>query len=148
MALEHYDQSDGLSYALKVLDWIFVIIFLLEAILKITAVGWELYWASSWNKFDFIIVIIGIISVLDIFGGVGLNVLRLFRIARILRLINKAKTLKTLFKTLLYSIPSLWNIGLLIVVILFIFAVIGMNFFGQEDASTGTGEGSVNFDNF
>ena len=35
-----------------------------------------------------------------------------------------------MFLTLVYSIPSLWNIGCLLFVIFFVYAVIGMNVFG------------------
>merc|ERR1719336_584448 len=73
MAVEHYGQSDTMTEVLYVFEWIFVIIFALEAFIKISAYGWRLYWASSWNKFDFVIVIVGIISVINVFGdGIGL----------------------------------------------------------------------------
>ena len=58
---------------------------------------------------------------------------RVFRIGRVLRLIQKAETLRVLFLTFVYSLPSLWNIGLLLFVIFFIYAVIGMNIFGQVE---------------
>eukprot|EP00494_Astrolonche_serrata_P031352 UN31621 len=94
----------------------FLTIFSMEAFLKITAIGWKAYWREGWNRFDFIIVIVSILGGF-IKDGPGLSVARVFRIGRVLRLINKAETLKTLFLTLIYSIPSLWNIGLLLFVI-------------------------------
>ena len=51
------------------------------------------------------------------------SVARIFRIGRVLRLINKAETLRTMFLTLVYSIPSLWNIGCLLFVRFFVYAV-------------------------
>jgi len=131
MCIEHYGISEELNIMLKIFDYIFIAIFTVEAILKITAYGWGQYWADNWNKFDFIIVLVGLVSLFDLFGGAGVNVLRLFRVGRVLRLINKAQTLKTLFLTLLYSIPSLWNIGLLLFVIFFIYAIVGMELFGD-----------------
>ncbi len=55
----------------------------------------------------------------------GANVVRVFRIARVFRLVKGAKGLNTLFQTLLLSIPSLWNIGSLLCVVFFIYAVLG-----------------------
>jgi len=129
MSMNHYKMSDNLLSLLETFDLGFIVIFSLEAILKITALGWSAYTSENWNKFDFAIVLA---SVAGIFlnGGAGVSVARVFRIGRILRLINKAETLKTLFETLVLAIPSLWNIGLLLFVIFFIYAVIGMNIFG------------------
>ncbi len=58
-------------------------------------------------------------------AGIGVNVLRTFRIARAFRLLKKAKGLNALFKTLTLSLPSLWNIGSLLFVVFFIYAVLG-----------------------
>ena len=88
-------------------------------ILKLLAFGVKDYFYDSWNKFDFFIVIVGYVGLFPVLD-VGLTVIRLFRVGRILRLINKTKTLRTLFLTLVYSIPSLWNIGVLIFVIFFV----------------------------
>ena len=105
------------------MDLVFIIIFTIEAVLKITGYGWYVYFASTWNKFDFFIVVAGIISLLP-FLGVGVNVFRLFRIGRLLRLVNKAATLRLLFWTLVYAAPSLWNIGILIFVIFYVTSAI------------------------
>merc|ERR1719203_2100594 len=51
---------------------------------------------------------------------------------------------------ILYSIPSLWNIGLLLFVVLFVYAVIGMNLFGaiQEDVVDNGINADANFQNW
>jgi len=144
MTLEYDGMSDAWASGLLVCDWVFAIIFTIEAILKVTAFGFPFYWRDHWNKFDFIIVIAGLISLAD--EGLGLSV---FRVGRVVRLIQHAQTLQTLFLTLMFSIPSLWNIGLLIVVILFIYAVVGMEMFG-EDTSLGNSDDQPlpNFNSF
>ena len=103
-----------------------------------------MYILSIWNKFDFIISIIGVVGLFTD-SRLGLNVLRLFRVARLLRLLHKAKTLKMLFWTLVYSIPSLWNIGLLLFVIFFIYAVVGMHVLTDYVTAV---DDQVNADNF
>jgi len=95
-----------------------------------------IYWKDNWNKFDFVVVVVSVVMYLPPFTSGGDNVsasaFRVFRIARILRLIKKARQLNLLFHTLLYSIPSLWNVGLLLFIAYFIFAVVGVTLFGAH----------------
>jgi len=136
MCLEFYNAPSLLNLILSGLEAFYIAVFAIEAVLKIVGFGWRQYWRSNWNKFDLFIVVVGVVSLLELTGDASLNVLRLFRIGRVLRLINKAKTLKTLFLTLMYSIPSLWNIGLLLIIVLFVYAVIGMHLFEGKDDIT------------
>jgi len=150
MCLEYYGAPPNYNKVLDGLDTFYIVVFTVEALIKITGLGWFQYIRNSWNKFDFFIVIVGIVSLFELSGDASFNVLRLFRIGRVLRLINKAKTLRTHFLTLMYSIPSLWNIGLLILVIFFVYAVVGMHLFGTEDQADGWefGDSEANFQNF
>jgi len=86
-------------------------------------------------------------------------VIRLLRVLRVVRLIKKAPLLRALFMTLAYALPSLVNIGLLLLVIFFIFAIFGVELFGKVVHSDGYGnpiaydsnEGlspSINFEHF
>merc|ERR1719204_328122 len=133
MCLEHYNAPTMLNLILNGLEAFYISVFTIEAFLKISGLGWTQYWRSNWNKFDLFIVVVGVVSLFEVTGNASLFVLSLFRIGRVLRLINKAKTLKTLFLTLMYSIPSLWNIGLLLVIVLFVYALIGMHLFEGKD---------------
>jgi voltage-gated sodium channel len=76
------------------IDYICVIFFLLEAVLKIRRDGWPHYWSSAWNKFDFSVVVISMPALLGPFFDVSqfafvliLRLGRLFRLFRILRFI-------------------------------------------------------------
>ncbi len=55
------------------------------------------------------------------------------RVARLIKLINKAKGLRTLFNTLISSLPAIFNVGSLLVLVMFIYTVLGMNIFGSTD---------------
>lgn len=57
------------------------------------------------------------------------RVIRLARIGRILRLIRGAKGIRTLLFALMMSLPALFNIGLLLFLIMFIFSIFGMSNF-------------------
>jgi hypothetical protein len=110
--------------ALSSFNIIFIVIFTGEAVCKLMAMGVRAYFHEPWNRFDFVVVVMSLAG-LGINAGVGANVVRVFRVARVFRLINKAKTLRALFNTLIVSLPSLWNIGSLLFVLFFIFAVLG-----------------------
>ncbi len=150
--------------SLGVCNLFFVAIFTAEAVLKLFSFGPTIYFAEAWNKFDCTVVrstflregesrVIGhdlvalsdpirahaqvVVSVVGLFvnAGVGANVVRVFRIARAFRLIKRAKALNALFQTLVLSLPSLWNIGSLLFVLFFIFAVLGESYFSYLSRS-------------
>lgn len=130
MCLQHYNQTDTFTFVLNIIDYFFIAVFTIESILKILAFKFGVYWRNNWNKFDFIVVIL---SYPEFFLKIGAStsVFRVFRIGRILRLIKKARQLNLLFSTLVYSLPSLRNVGLLLFIIYFIFAVVGVSLFGD-----------------
>jgi hypothetical protein len=75
------------------------------------------------------------------------RIFRIFRVMRVFRLVKRLKRLRQIFQTLFFSLPALLNVGLLICLILFLFSVLGMNFFG--DIVRGTQINSfANFNNF
>ncbi len=57
------------------------------------------------------------------------SILRIFRLGRILRIITKAKRIRIIFTTIIISLPSLGYISLLLLIVLFIYSVLGMEFF-------------------
>lgn len=76
------------------IDYACVVFFLVEAILKVRRDGWSRYWESSWNRFDFTVVILSLPALLGPFLHVSrfafvliLRLGRLFRLFRVLRFI-------------------------------------------------------------
>jgi len=69
-----------------------------------------------------------------------LRVLRVFRIGRILRLVKSAKGIRTLLFSLAVSMPALFNIGLLLFLIMFIYSIFGMSFFMHVKHNSGLDE--------
>lgn len=76
-----------------------------------------------------------------------LRVVRVFRIGRVLRLIKAAKGIRKLLFALIISLPALLNIGMLLFLIVFIYAIFGMTQFGHV-RHTGTLDDVVNFQTF
>ena len=63
------------------------------------------------------------------------------------KLIKNAKGLRTLFNTLLRSMPAIFNVGSLLFLLMFIYAVLGMNLFGGFN-NPFEGSQDTNFNNF
>eukprot|EP00466_Bigelowiella_natans_P004329 jgi/Bigna1/69667/fgenesh1_pg.9_\ len=108
----------------------FNVIFSLEVVIKLSAWGCRMYFSSGWNIFDFVVVLISLGSY-GLADGGGLSALRLFRLARLFRVVARVKALRSLFDTLLQSSSSLINVGSLIFIIFYIYAILGVNLFGK-----------------
>lgn len=111
----------------------FAIVFALEAVAKLLGLGPEVYWRDSWNRFDLLLVLLSFVG-LALEGDTSasaVRIFRLFRVARLFRLIKRAETLRRAFATLMLSLPSLWNIGAMLIVGFFVFAVMGVQLFGH-----------------
>ena len=76
-----------------------------------------------------------------------LRVVRVFRVGRVLRLVKSAKGIRTLLFSLAVSMPALFNIGLLLFLIMFIYAVFGMGFFMNVRHTAGIDD-MFNFESF
>ena len=136
MSLSYYDAPSDYENILNILNKIFTYIFIAEMILKWIGLGIKQYFRDKWNQFDFFIVFCSIIVL--ILDGVGSSKLlfdptiaRVLRIIRIFRVVKRAKSLKRLLTTLVFSLPALWNVGILLFLLFFIYAVAGMSLFGN-----------------
>ncbi|XP_059059664.1 sodium channel protein 60E-like isoform X2 [Achroia grisella] len=153
MGIEHYDQPHSVFFILEVSNAFFTTVFGLEAIVKIIGLRYH-YFTVPWNVFDFLLVLASILGILmeDIMIDLPisptlLRVVRVFRIGRILRLIKAAKGIRKLLFALVVSLPALFNIGALLALITFIYAIIGMSVFGHVKEQ-GALDDIVNFQTF
>ena len=150
IGMDHYQQSDSFALMLAIANYIFLGCFTLEALIKIGAYGFQ-YFRSEWNCFDFFLVLIGFVDiVLDGVLPINLGILRVFRVFRIMRmlvLVRRARSVRVLLETLWYSLPSLVNIGTFLLLIFFMYAVLGNQLFGKIKRTYGMTE-NVNFENF
>ena len=127
-----FGDSDKKTRLLENCNLIFSIIFTIELILKLFGFG-KRYFDDGWNRFDFIVVCSSnAFSIIGFFvsqTGPISSVIRLVRVCRLFKLIKRVKNLRLLFNTLIVSIPSIINIGTLLLLLFFIYAVIGMQLF-------------------
>uniref|UniRef100_A0A8D3AQH2 Voltage-dependent L-type calcium channel subunit alpha n=1 Tax=Scophthalmus maximus TaxID=52904 RepID=A0A8D3AQH2_SCOMX len=137
LAIQHYEQSKTFTSVMDILNMIFTVVFTIEMIIKLLALRAHHYFIDPWNSFDALIVV-G--SVLDIAvsefsvresGKVSITFFRLFRVLRLVKLLSKGEGIRTLLWTFVKSLQALPYVGLLIAMIFFIYAVIGMQTFGK-----------------
>ncbi|KAG2495837.1 hypothetical protein HYH03_006076 [Edaphochlamys debaryana] len=135
MALVHYDMSETWQAVMSYSNLAFTIIFTIEATLKLIGFGPLTYFQDWWNAFDFFVTLVSIASVVLDFASTQnlafMPVLRVLRVVRVLRLIRGAKGMRKLLRTLFYSLPALANVGGVMLLFFFIFAVIGVSLFAD-----------------
>ena len=134
MMMEYKGQGDGWTLFLSVMNYIFAFVFTVEMVLKWFAMGTPAYFGNGWNKFDSIIVTMTLISMVLDWCSVELpfdpTLLRVGRIARVFRIIKSSQSLKAITQTIFLSLPSMGNVGMVLALIFFIFAIAGMGIFG------------------
>lgn len=124
------------SGVLHVLDNIILFVFTLEIIIKILSEGKKplYYFKDSWNVFDFSIVAVCYLAFLLPSVNAGfLAVLRLARILRTFKLVTALPKLQFLVSALLKSIPSMFYVGMLLGLLFYIYAAMGVFMFGSND---------------
>jgi hypothetical protein len=107
--------------------------------LKITAYK-NLYFRDSWNRFDFAIVVVSLIDfILTFFMSteflVIITLFRIFRIARVIRIVKSAKSLRVIFSTFILTLPSIANIGSLLLLFVYIYTILGVQLYAKVSVS-------------
>ncbi|XP_070596597.1 sodium channel protein type 8 subunit alpha isoform X8 [Erythrolamprus reginae] len=153
MMVETDTQSKEMEDILYWINLVFIIFFTCECVLKMFALR-HYYFTIGWNIFDFVVVILSIVGMFlaeiieKYFVSPTLfRVIRLARIGRILRLIKGAKGIRTLLFALMMSLPALFNIGLLLFLVMFIFSIFGMSNFAYVKHEAGIDD-MFNFETF
>ncbi|XP_063929409.1 sodium channel protein para-like isoform X11 [Zophobas morio] len=131
MALDHHDMDKDLEKALKSGNYFFTATFAIEATMKLVAMSPKYYFQEGWNIFDFIIVALSLIE-LGLEGVQGLSVLRSFRLLRVFKLAKSWPTLNLLISIMGRTMGALGNLTFVLCIIIFIFAVMGMQLFGKN----------------
>uniref|UniRef100_A0A8C0ALI1 Voltage-dependent N-type calcium channel subunit alpha n=1 Tax=Bos mutus grunniens TaxID=30521 RepID=A0A8C0ALI1_BOSMU len=133
LMMKFYDAPYEYELMLKCLNIVFTSMFSMECVLKVIAFGVLNYFRDAWNVFDFVTVlgsITDILMVLVMTSG-RRDFLRLFRAARLIKLLRQGYTIRILLWTFVQSFKALPYVCLLIAMLFFIYAIIGMQVFGN-----------------
>ncbi|XP_058158812.1 voltage-dependent N-type calcium channel subunit alpha-1B isoform X1 [Dasypus novemcinctus] len=134
LMMKFYGAPDEYEVMLKCLNIMFTSMFSMECVLKIVAFGVLNYFRDAWNVFDFVTVLGSITDILVTeiaHGFINLSFLRLFRAARLIKLLRQGYTIRILLWTFVQSFKALPYVCLLIAMLFFIYAIIGMQVFGN-----------------
>jgi hypothetical protein len=127
--LRYSGSPTMLNDFVAVASWLFIFLYAFEAALKLAALGADQYFGSagtmSWTVFEFTIVCV---SFGIVFAGFGLEhpLVRVVRALPLIRLIRQIDRLRIVFDTFLFSLPSIGNISLLLFVVYYVYAIVGV----------------------
>ncbi|XP_062866886.1 voltage-dependent T-type calcium channel subunit alpha-1H [Trichomycterus rosablanca] len=144
MSMEHYNQPKYLEEALKYFNYVFTVVFVIEAVLKLVAFGFRRFFKERWNQLDLAIVLLSVMGItleeIDLNASLPINptiirIMRVLRIARVLKLLKMATGMRSLLDTVVQALPQVGNLGLLFMLLFFIYAALGVELFGKLECS-------------
>jgi voltage-gated sodium channel len=101
-------------------------VFVIEILLKLVAFG-PRFFRSGWNLFDFFVVGISLVPAAGPF-----EILRALRVLRVLRLLSQVPRLRAIIESIMRSLPGIGWTALLLVLVFYIFAVMGTMLFRES----------------
>ncbi|XP_077894548.1 voltage-dependent L-type calcium channel subunit alpha-1D isoform X17 [Ictidomys tridecemlineatus] len=110
LAMQHYEQSKMFNDAMDILNMVFTGVFTVEMVLKVIA--FKPKNSEESNR-------------------ISITFFRLFRVMRLVKLLSRGEGIRTLLWTFIKSFQALPYVALLIAMLFFIYAVIGMQMFGK-----------------
>lgn len=118
--------------ALYWVDFFTTVIFFIEAMIKIIALGFlwcgeSSYLRNPWSIMDFIIMILSVISVSPLASY--LQVFKMFRILRVLRLISQNENLRLGLHALVRAVPNVLRISAIMLLFFLVFGIISVSQF-------------------
>uniref|UniRef100_A0A3Q3Q6R8 Voltage-dependent L-type calcium channel subunit alpha n=1 Tax=Monopterus albus TaxID=43700 RepID=A0A3Q3Q6R8_MONAL len=145
LAIQHHGQSHLFNYAMDILNMVFTGVFTVEMVLKLVAFKPRNYFADAWNTFDALIVVGSMVDIAiteinntEDSARISITFFRLFRVMRLVKLLSRGEGIRTLLWTFIKSFQALPYVALLIAMLFFIYAVIGMQVFGKIAMVDGT----------
>lgn len=108
------------------IDEIILGIFVVEIVIRIIAHG-RRFWADPWLLFDILVVGVSLIPATG-----NLSILRAFRILRALRLISAVESVRNVVAGLLRALPGMGSISVLLILVCYVFAVMGTTLYGTR----------------
>uniref|UniRef100_A0A8C2GJ25 Calcium channel, voltage-dependent, T type, alpha 1H subunit a n=1 Tax=Cyprinus carpio TaxID=7962 RepID=A0A8C2GJ25_CYPCA len=134
MSIEHFNQPPYLEESLKYCNYVFTIIFIIEALLKLVAFGFRRFFKDRWNQLDLAIVLLSIMGItleeIKMNAALPINP----TIIRIMRVLNSQSFLHVLLQ-IAWDLICVGNLGLLFMLLFFIYAALGVELFGKLECT-------------
>ncbi|XP_049881606.1 muscle calcium channel subunit alpha-1-like isoform X1 [Pectinophora gossypiella] len=153
LATEHYGQEEWLDQFQNYANYLFVVLFTMEMLVKMYALGFQGYFVSLFNRFDCFVMLCSIVelalTITETVPQLGISVLRCVRLLRVFKVTKYWRSLSNLVASLLNSIQSIFSLLLLLFLFIMIFALLGMQVFGGKfDYAPEEEKEKHNFDSF
>lgn len=137
MAAEHYGQSKAQTDLSSVVNYIVTAVFTIEMLVKHAAYGFKLYWTSGYDAFDGLVIMASIADIVvgavqKNSGASAISALRCLRLLRVLKLARSWKELQKIIDAIFRAVGSIGYLSLLVLLFTIIFALLGMQLFGDE----------------
>ena len=132
LGLETYESIESdYGSTLAVVNGVCLGIFVIELAIRIAAFGPrpQDFFKSGWNVFDFVVITASFVP------GIRENatLLRLVRLARIVRIIRVLPDLRLLVAAMGRSLPGVASLGMLTLVLLYVYGILGWVIFDEHD---------------
>jgi len=125
------------------LNVVFTVVFFAEMVLRIVGIGFVQYFRDKWNVVDFVIVWLTSVDLIlkeanaeDVFP-ISISTFRVVRLVRVVRVIRMSSSVESmrgvmrLLETAIYTIPAVLNVVCIMLIIIYIYAVIGKAYFSD-----------------
>jgi len=124
------EEGSAVAGTFEVFEYFYVYAFLIELLVNMYGHFWWTFWKDGWNWFDFIIVLVSLLAVY--FPDLpAISVLRLFRAFRVVRLFKRVEEMRKIIEGIMRSLPSLSYAFVALGLIMGIWAIMGVDFFGE-----------------
>ncbi len=157
LAMNRYGQPDYEANVVQKLNTVFTSIFIVECGLKLVGMGVVKYLSDALNYVDGLVVIFSVIEMIFLDSSnnssffrafQALRILRTLRVVRMIRLIRVLRSMKLLIRVIGETMASFAYVGMLLLVFLFIYSLLGMQLFGGKFSFPQEGKPRQNFDSF
>jgi len=129
--IEKTVDPSGLEYEhiFSKFELFFNIAFAIELVINMYGSWCRVFWSSSWNVFDFVVVSIGLLTTANVPLPGPFTMLRMMRAFRVFRLFKRVESLRKIMEALARAIPGVINAFVILLIVMCIYAILGVEFF-------------------
>ncbi|TNN43264.1 Two pore calcium channel protein 1 [Liparis tanakae] len=132
--VETYTLSSGFSWS-RLVPWsyiVFLTIYGVEVLLKISGLGPMAYFSSGWNLFDFSVTVFAFLGLIALaFDMEPFYFIVVLRPLQLLRLFKIKQRYRNVLDTMFELFPRMASLGLTLIIFYYSFAIVGMEFFAD-----------------
>ncbi|KAE9001800.1 Sodium channel protein type 5 subunit alpha [Phytophthora rubi] len=140
LALDHYPMPTKMDEDLEIVNFALSCVFVVEMVMKLFGLGLRQYSRDKFNLFDAFIVTMGLLETVASPPSFmssnppkkgAVSALRSFRLFRVFKLARDWKSLRELLEMIARAVASITNFGVLLFLFIYIYALVGVQFFGN-----------------